>query len=68
MSGPPPSFTPAAPANTEEIHNRALEVLNNPGPKTKQDRLRDLTDLYKADKIGPAEYHQKRAAILAEPK
>jgi hypothetical protein len=37
------------------------------GPKTKQQRLMDLLDLYKADKITPAEYHAQRAKILSEP-
>jgi hypothetical protein len=36
-------------------------------PKTKQQRIKELTDLYRADKMSPAEYHQKRAQILAEP-
>lgn len=59
----------------EQVHSKALETLNRirpgeePGglPRTKQERLRDLTELYKADKITPSEYHQKRAAIIAEP-
>jgi hypothetical protein len=37
------------------------------GPKTKQQRLNDLLDQYKADKMTPAEYHAARAKILAEP-
>jgi hypothetical protein len=37
------------------------------GPKTKQQRLMELLDLYKADKVTPAEYHAQRAKILAEP-
>jgi len=62
------STSPTTSANTEQIHEQALQTLNQIGPKTKQERLRELTDLYKADKMSPAEYHQKRAAILAEPK
>jgi hypothetical protein len=84
---PQPVFTPATPtpapassanalpgANVEEVHEKALQTLNQAQsgdggalPKTKMQRLKDLTDLYRADKIGPAEYHQKRAQILAEP-
>jgi hypothetical protein len=37
------------------------------GPKTKQERLVELLQLYQADKISPAEYHDQRAKILAEP-
>jgi hypothetical protein len=37
------------------------------GPKTKKEKLADLNALYKGDKIGPAEYHERRAKILAEP-
>jgi len=34
---------------------------------TKADRLQALLAKYKADQITPEEYHQQRAAILAEP-
>lgn len=51
---PPEIATPAAPEQPA-------------GPKTKQQRLMDLLELYKADKITPAEYHAQRAKILAEP-
>ena len=37
------------------------------GPKTKEQRLADLLDLYKADKISPTDYHLQRARILTEP-
>jgi hypothetical protein len=37
------------------------------GPKTKQQRLMELLDQYKADKLTPAEYHAQRAKILSEP-
>ena len=37
------------------------------GPRTKQQRLTDLLEAYKADKIGPTDYHEQRAKILAEP-
>jgi len=35
------------------------------GPK--EQRLEELLQLYKTDKITPAEYHQQRAKILSEP-
>jgi hypothetical protein len=34
---------------------------------SKEQRLFDLLQLYKADKISPAEYHQQRAKIVAGP-
>jgi len=34
---------------------------------SKQQRLAELLQLYKSDKITPAEYHQQRAKIVAEP-
>jgi hypothetical protein len=36
-------------------------------PGSKDDRLYQLLQQYKADQITPAEYHRKRAEILAEP-
>jgi hypothetical protein len=50
----PPVFTPMlAPAS--------------PLPADKASRLAELLRRYKADEITPDEYHQQRAAILAEP-
>ena len=37
------------------------------GSKTKQQRLAELLELYKADKVSPSEYHAQRAKILSEP-
>lgn len=37
------------------------------GPKTKQQRLADLLQDYRADKLTPAQYQAERAKILAEP-
>jgi hypothetical protein len=34
---------------------------------SKEQRLAELLQLYKSDRITPAEYHQQRAKILAEP-
>jgi hypothetical protein len=36
-------------------------------PDSKQARLADLLQLYKADKLTPLEYHTQRAKILSEP-
>jgi hypothetical protein len=38
-----------------------------PAPGSKEDRLSELLEMYKADKISPAEYHAQRSKILAEP-
>jgi hypothetical protein len=37
------------------------------GPKTKQQRLMDLLEQYRADKLTPAEYQTERAKILSGP-
>jgi hypothetical protein len=37
------------------------------GPRTKAQKLTDLLQAYKADRITPLEYHTERAKILAEP-
>ena len=36
-------------------------------PGSKEQRLADLLQLYKTDKISPSEYHQQRAKIVSEP-
>ena len=73
---PPPatSAAPAAQPAPDDVHARALETLRQgggpAGPQpalSKREKLRQLTDLYKADKITSAQYHQQRAKILAEP-
>ena len=70
------STTPVGPdPNLNSVHSRAIETLVQVKPgeggqtefKSKRERLRALTDLYKADRLTPAEYHQRRAKILAEP-
>jgi hypothetical protein len=35
-------------------------------PGSKEQKLYDLLQQYKADKITPSEYHQRRAQIIAE--
>lgn len=54
---PTPAPTPA-PAPT---------VVRQPsGPGTKQHRLMQLLELYKADKVTPHEYHEQRSKIISE--
>jgi hypothetical protein len=36
-------------------------------PGSKEQRLYDLLQLYKADRISPTEYHEQRAKIINEP-
>lgn len=36
-------------------------------PSSKEQRLQQLTEQYKADKISAADYHEQRAKIIAEP-
>ena len=35
--------------------------------RTRKEKLSELNALYKADKVTPAEYHDRRAKILSEP-
>lgn len=76
---PTPSPKPASAAEAQQraleasrpVENAAptaaVEAPAAAGPKTKQAKLREITELYRADKLTPAEYHQRRAEILAEP-
>jgi hypothetical protein len=50
-AAPAPATAPAAPA----------------GPLTKREKLAELLERYKADKISPTQYQEERARILAEP-
>ena len=68
-------------ADIAAIHAKALDTMQhvlNPTPleqsnqilssqKNKREKLNELTDLYKADKLTPAQYHEYRARILAQP-
>jgi hypothetical protein len=42
-------------------------VTSPTAPKSKAQRLAELTEAYRRDEITPAQYHQERAKILAEP-
>ncbi len=37
------------------------------GPKTREEKLKELNQQYLDNKLTPAEYHERRAKILAEP-
>jgi hypothetical protein len=58
----------------DQVHSRALDTLTQVEPgesgqtklRSKQERLRALTELYRADRLTPTEYHQRRAQILSE--
>ena len=56
---PPPVLKPAVPAEAGAVAPAY--------PKTKQQRLSELLEAYKADKITPADYHNERAKIISEP-
>jgi hypothetical protein len=73
---PPParSNPTPPPAQIPNVKNRAPAPAGTPPPRggpatlsSKQQRLTELLEAYKGDKISPAEYHAQRAKILAEP-
>jgi hypothetical protein len=57
--------TPNAATNSETATQFQAPPL--PISADKQARLKALADKYIADQITPAEYHEQRARILAEP-
>lgn len=63
-STPPPTRTEST-ASTAPATSAAPAISSS--ARTKQDRLAQLLDAYRRDQIGPTEYHQQRAKILAEP-
>jgi hypothetical protein len=74
-------MNPASDADIAAIHAKALDTMDkvrNPSAaelatsvmgsqRPKREKLQELTDLYKADKLTPAQYHEARAKILAQP-
>ncbi len=52
-------------ANMGGMNKAAMPVTLAPG--SKEQRLADLLEMYKSDQISPAEYHNQRAKIMAEP-
>lgn len=73
VKAPSPVVPPAAPAvNTPTPVVTAPPpppppAVTGPAPGSKEARLQDLLNDYKADKITPADYQQRRAQIMAEP-
>lgn len=51
----------------QDIGMKQIAAPALPISSSKAERLQSLLDKYKADQITPDEYHQQRAAILAEP-
>jgi hypothetical protein len=69
-SGAAASQTPSSSVGSAATSPTPMPAPGSPeqaGPKSKQQRLMDLLELYKADKLTPAEYHAQRAKILSEP-
>jgi len=75
VPAPTVATTPApapVPTGAPDLQSRAEEVKKDqvarPSvPLTKAQKLAELNAAYKTDQITPAEYHKRRAAILAEP-
>ena len=69
-ASPPPSVVEKKAAKTK---SKGKETTTAPDPiplpvsMSKQQRLMQLLEAYKRDEISPAQYHQERAKILAEP-
>jgi len=63
----PPSTSATTNYIGQELGMKQLAGPALPISATKVERLQALLDKYKADQLTPEEYHQQRAAILAEP-
>jgi hypothetical protein len=64
---PPVAPAPEPPPAIEPPVEPPSEVEAPARPLTKVQKLRDLLERYRADEIGPTEYHAERSRILAEP-
>lgn len=62
----PPKTMQAAPS-VSPMPAAAPPANESPARMSKRERLREITDLYMQDKMTPAEYHKRRAEIIAEP-
>ena len=51
----------------KDLGMKAIAAPALPIAASKEERLQALLEKYKADQISPEEYHQQRAAILAQP-
>jgi len=66
MGTPAPAATvaTAAPAKSSPAKPAAAKT---PVMSSKEQKLQELLNCYKADMVTPQEYHEQRAAILAQP-
>ena len=75
----PPPLSPETEARLRESLRAKIAELNAPIPapapapvatepaaKTARERLAELTELYKANKISPGEYHKARAQLVSQ--
>jgi len=64
-----PATSPAAPMGFSNpgATPPAMAMPMTLAPGSKEQRLQELLQLYKADRITPTEYHEQRAKIIAEP-
>jgi hypothetical protein len=58
---------PGSPATTTVSPMPPVLPPPSPLPASKQQRLDDLLQAYRMDRISPQQYHTQRAKILAEP-
>jgi hypothetical protein len=65
MSAPPANAPANAPANV--TGERTITAPAPPISMTKQEQLDRLLTLYKSNQLTPLQYHDQRAAILAQP-
>jgi hypothetical protein len=63
----PAAAEPAAKAAAGGLGLKPIVAPPLPISAAKQSQLKDLLDLYEANRISPVEYQKQRAAILAEP-
>lgn len=54
-------------SKTAAVYPGVVDPPASAAPSSKAQRLDELLRLYRTDKITPADYHQQRAKILAEP-
>jgi len=64
---PPPAQTSDANYAGKDIGMKPMEAPALPISASKEDQLQALLAKYKADQITPEEYHNQRAALLAQP-
>ena len=65
MANPPSQVTAKVPG--KELGLKAIEAPYVPITAAQEEQLQDLLAKYKANEVTPAEYHKRRAEILAQP-